>query len=48
MTLKVTITKGKYKGQKGRVVGVYMDGRRDVKLGRKYVVIAKGHCQYVD
>jgi len=28
--MKIEITKGKYKGIRGRVVGVYTDGRYDI------------------
>jgi ribosomal protein L24 len=30
--MKIEITKGKYKGIRGRVVGVYTDGRYDINV----------------
>ncbi|OQA03241.1 MAG: hypothetical protein BWY69_00574 [Planctomycetes bacterium ADurb.Bin401] len=30
--MKIEITKGKYKGVRGRVVGVYTDGRYDINV----------------
>ncbi len=30
--MKIKITKGKYKGVRGRVVGVYTDGRYDINI----------------
>jgi len=30
--MKIEITKGKYKGVRGRVVGVYTDGRYDINI----------------
>jgi len=53
MTLKIRITGGHYKGRKGKVVGVYMNGDVDVKFGgypvpTSYAKIKKGHWQYVD
>jgi len=30
--MKIQITKGKYKGIRGRVVGVYTDGRYDINV----------------
>jgi ribosomal protein L24 len=30
--MKIRVTKGKWKGTQGKVVGVYMDGRYDIKV----------------
>ncbi len=48
MTTKVNIIKGEYKGQKGKVVGVYMNGLKDVKIGRKIITLKSSEIQYVD
>ena len=48
MTTKCNIIKGKFRGKAGRVVGVYMDGRTDVKIGRKIVTLAAGSVTWAD
>ena len=48
MTTKIDIIKGEFKGQKGKVIGVYTDGRFDVKIGRKYATLKKTEICYID
>lgn len=48
MTTKVKIIKGEYKGQQGKVVGVYMNGEVDVKIGRKYTTLKYSSVIYID
>lgn len=51
--MKIKITKGKLKGTRGTVVGVYMDGRYDIKVTSrkpnepKYRVVKMNDCQEV-
>lgn len=49
MTTKVTIIKGRYKGQQGHIIGVYVMSKQvDVKIGRKYVTIPSSYTRYND
>lgn len=48
MSLRIKITKGEFKGQTGKVIGVYMNGLRDVKVGRKYTTLKPSEFNYVD
>ena len=51
--MKIEIIKGKYKGVRGRVVGVYMDGRYDINVTNrkpnqpKQMVVKMTDCQEV-
>jgi ribosomal protein L24 len=51
--MKIRIIKGKNKGTRGRVVGVYMDGRYDINVTNrkpnqpKQMVVKMTHCQEV-
>ena len=51
--MKVKVTKGKLKGTRGTLVGVYMDGRYDIKVTNrkpnapKFRVIKINDCQEV-
>ena len=48
MTTKIKITKGKLKDKVGKVVGIYMNGNFDVKVGRAYITIRSNSFNYVD
>ncbi len=48
MSLNIIITKGKFKGRKARVVGVYIGGRFDIKIGHQYITLTKSYFNYVD
>ena len=48
MSLKIRITKGENKNMVGRIVGVYMNGDRDIKIGRKYFTVKKTQFEYLD
>ncbi|MEN6384786.1 MAG: hypothetical protein ABFD79_06275 [Phycisphaerales bacterium] len=51
--MKIKVIKGKLKGIRGRVVGVYMDGRYDINVTNrkanepKYRVIKISDCQEI-
>jgi hypothetical protein len=51
--MKIRITKGKNKGTRGRVVGVYMDGRYDINVIKprhgqpKQMVVKVTDCEEV-
>jgi len=51
--MKIEITKGKYKGIRGRVVGVYTDGRYDINVIKpkpghpKQMVIKTNLCKEI-
>jgi hypothetical protein len=51
--MKIRVTKGKLKGTRGTVVGVYMDGRYDIKVTNrkanapKYRIVKIDNCQEV-
>lgn len=51
--MKVQVTKGKYKGTRGTVVGVYLDGRYDIKVTHrkanqpKYQIVKTSHCREI-
>ncbi|MFA5291927.1 MAG: hypothetical protein WC496_02720 [Phycisphaerae bacterium] len=51
--MKIEITKGKFKGVRGRVVGVYTDGRYDINVIKpkpnqpKQMVVKMTYCQEV-
>ena len=51
--MKIKIIKGKLKGIRGTVVGVYMDGRYDIKVTNrkanepKYRVVKMNNCEEV-
>ena len=48
MSLKINIIKGEFKGQVGKVIGWYMNGKADVKIGHQYVTLKASFIQYVD
>ena len=51
--MKIQITKGKNKGIRGRVVGIYMDGRYDINVTNrkpnqpKQMVVKMTDCEEV-
>jgi ribosomal protein L24 len=51
--MKIRVTKGKWKGTQGKVVGVYMDGCYDIKVSHrkpnepKYRAIKINDCQEI-
>jgi ribosomal protein L24 len=51
--MKVKVIKGKLKGTRGKVVGIYMDGRYDINVTNrkpnepKYRVVKIADCQEV-
>ncbi|MHB9071873.1 MAG: hypothetical protein ACYC54_16050 [Sedimentisphaerales bacterium] len=51
--MKIRITKGKNKGTRGKVVGVYTDGRYDINVTNrkpnqpKQMVVKMTHCEEV-
>ena len=51
--MKVKVVKGGSRGIIGRVIGVYMDGRYDIKVsnlkpnGLKYRIVKIDHCREI-
>jgi hypothetical protein len=51
--MKIEITKGKYKGIRGRVVGVYTDGRYDINVikpkpkQQKMMIVKINNCKEI-
>ena len=48
MTTQIIITKGQHKNKKARVIGVYMNGNVDAKIGNKWIVLAKKEFYWID